>query len=264
VRHARGMLCLVIALGAGPSLTAAAPTRPLAPAAGDALVFAAASLQTALDELIPAIARDTGVRVRASYAASSALARQIDAGAPADLFLSADVEWMDYVASRGLIRPDSRGNLLGNTLVLIAPAGEPVHLRIAPGFPLAVCLGANRLAVADPESVPAGKYARAALTSLGVWNSVAAKLAPAANVRAALQLVSRGDAPLGIVYRTDALADRRVVVVGTFPPGSHSPIVYPAAVTSRASPDAARVLAYLRSPAANAVFSRLGFRTDVR
>ena len=168
------------------------------------LIFAAASLQTAIDELAAPALRATGSRVRASYAASSALARQIENGAPADLFISADLEWMDYVADRRLIRAASRVNLLGNRLVLIAPEDRPSTLKIAPGFPLAAALGRDRLAVANPAAVPAGKYARAALTALGVWESVASKVAAAENVRAALMLVSRGEAPLGIVYRTDA------------------------------------------------------------
>jgi molybdate transport system substrate-binding protein len=224
------------------------------------LVFAAASMQTAIDELSPAITQATGVPVKASYAASSALARQIESGAPADIFISADLDWMDYVAQRRLIRPESRANLLGNDLVLIAPTGRPVSLAIVPGFGLAAALGTDRLAVADPASVPAGKYAKEALTSLGVWESVAGKLAPAENVRAALLLVSRAEAPLGIVYRTDALVDKGVAVVGAFPDSSHAPIVYPAALTSTSAPAAARVLEFLHGAAANAVFERLGFK----
>jgi molybdate transport system substrate-binding protein len=232
-------------------------------AAGGVLVFAAASVQTALDELAPAIARGTGVQIRPSYAASSALARQIESGAPAELFISADLDWMDYVADRKLIRAGSRVNLLGNDLVLIAPASKPVSLAIARNFPLAAALGADRLAVADPTSVPAGKYAQAALTSLGVWPSVSSRLAAAENVRAALLLVSRGETPLGIVYKSDALADRGVVIVGTFPEASHPRIVYPAALTTPASDRAARVLAFLRGPEARTVFARQGFRTDL-
>ncbi len=224
------------------------------------LIFAAASLQTALDELTPAVARAIGMPVRTSYAASSALARQIEAGAPADVFISADIEWMDYVATRGLIRADSRVNLLGNRLVLVAPASRTgPATKIEQGFPLARTLGNERLAVADPVTVPAGKYARAALMSLGVWDSVAAKLAPAENVRAALLLVSRGETPLGIVYATDAAADRGVAVVGEFPASTHPPIVYPAALTSVSSPAAVQVLAFLRGTVAAATFTRQGF-----
>lgn len=229
---------------------------------GGVLVLAAASLQTAIDELVPMAESATGVHVRASYAASSTLARQIENGAPADLFISADLDWMDYLADRALIRTDTRVNLLGNHLVLIAPAGEPSTLRIAPGFALAAALGANgRLAVADPDAVPAGKYAKAALSALGVWDSVAGKLASAENVRAALLLVERGEAPLGIVYRTDAAVDRGVAVVDTFPDGTHPAIIYPAALTRRASPDADKVLAFLEGTAARTVFGRLGFET---
>lgn len=229
----------------------------------EALIFAAASLQTALDELTPAIERATGVHVRTSYAASSALARQIESGAPADIFISADLDWMDYVAQRRLIRQESRVNLLGNQLVLIAPAGRPVALEIGPRFPLAAALGPNRLAVADPTSVPAGKYAQAALTALGVWDAVSAKLAPAENVRAALLLVSRAEVPLGIVYRTDAMADSGVTVVDTFPESTHPKIVYPAAITVTASPSAAKVLTFLRGTDATKVFVRQGFETGL-
>lgn len=223
------------------------------------LIFAAASLQTALDGLAPAIERTTSVRVRVSYAASSALARQIESGAPAEIFLSADLEWMDYLAGRGHIRAETRIDLFGNELVLIAPAGRRVPLKIAPGFPLAAALGQERLAVADPSSVPAGKYAQAALTALGVWRDVEARLAAAENVRAALLLVSRGETPLGIVYKTDALADRGVAIVDTFPASTHPPIVYPAGLTNASTPAAGRVLAFLRSADAASAFARYGF-----
>jgi molybdate transport system substrate-binding protein len=239
----------------------------VAPAAGQpassVLIFAAASLQTALDELSPAISKETGVTVRASYAATSALARQIERGAPAGIFISADQDWMNYVADRRLIDPASRVNLVGNALVLVAPAAAPVSLKIAPGFGLAAALGSGRLAVADPDSVPAGKYAKAALTALGVWGAVAKRIAPAQDVRAALFLVSRREAPLGVVYRSDAIAEPRVVIVDTFAATLHPPIVYPAALTTAASPAAARVLAYLRGPAAQKVFSRHGFTAGV-
>jgi molybdate transport system substrate-binding protein len=227
------------------------------------LIFAASSLSTALDGLTPAILEATGVSVRASYAASSALARQIEQGAPADLFISADVDWMDYVQERGLVQSSTRINLLGNTLVLVRPAGPPDArvraLRIAPRFPLAAALGIDRLALADPSTVPAGKYARAALTTLGVWEAVEAKLAPAENVRAALVLVSRGEAPLGIVYRSDAIADPRVAIIDVFPAATHPAIVYPAALTTQGSSQAGRVLAFLQSARAAAVFESLGF-----
>jgi molybdate transport system substrate-binding protein len=247
------------------ALVLGAGARPMArQQGGTVLIFAAASLQTALDELTPAIDRSTGAHAVVSYAASSALARQIDDGAPADLFISADLDWMDYVAARHRIQPATRVDLLGNDLVLVAPAARPVSLRIAPGFPIAEALGANRLAIADPDSVPAGKYGRAALTALGVWDRVSGKLAPAENVRAALLLVSRGEAPLGIVYRTDALADAGVRIVDVFPDWTHPAVVYPAALTTGAAPNAARVLTFLESDQAKTRFVKLGFKVDVK
>jgi molybdate transport system substrate-binding protein len=240
------------AVGLGPGAAARQPPRRV-------LIFAAASLQTALDALTPGMVQAAGTEVKTSYAASSALARQIENGAPADLFISADLDWMDYVATRHLIRGDTRVNLLTNDLVLVAPARQAPALRIASGFPLAAALGHGRLAMADPDSVPAGRYGRAALTSLGVWASVAGRLAPAENVRAALLLVSRGETPLGVVYRSDAVADPGVAVVDTFPAPSHPPIIYPAALTPQAPPEADRVLAYLQGPAARRVFERCGF-----
>jgi molybdate transport system substrate-binding protein len=243
---------------------AAAGDSPLAARSRDVLIFAAASMQTALDEIAPALEKATDLHPKFSYAASSTLAKQIERGAPAEIFISADLDWMDYVETRNLIKKDSRVNFVGNTLVLIAPARQPVSLKIAPGFPLASRLGSSRLAVADPASVPAGKYAKAALTALGVWDSVSSKLAPAENVRAALVLVERGESPLGIVYRTDAVADSGVIVVDTFPASTHPPIVYPVALTSTATPNASRVLEYLDGSAARAVFARQGFLTDVK
>ena len=239
-------------------------TAAAAGQAKDVLVFAAASLQGALDELAGPVERATGARIRVSYAASSALARQIENGAPAEIFISADLDWMDYLAARTLIRPDSRGNLLGNRLVLIAPRATKVGLKIGKGFGLAAALGRDRLALANPDVVPAGKYARTALTSLGVWDSVAGRVAAAENVRGALALVSRGEAPLGIVYRTDALVDSGVVVVDTFPESSHPPVIYPVALLPPASAEAVRVLAFLKAPAALAVFQRHGFTEPAR
>jgi molybdate transport system substrate-binding protein len=225
------------------------------------IVFAAVSLKNALDDVTPVLERQSGAAVRVSYAATSALARQIEMGAPAAVFIAADVEWMDYLATRKLIDSATRVNLLGNRLVLVAPRDQPIALTIAPGFALAAALGNGRLALADPAAVPAGKYARSALVALGVWPSVASRLAPAENVRAALLLVARGEAPLGIVYDTDARAEPGVRVVGTFPPESHPPIVYPAAVTAAGAQSAAarRLLAALQDPAARAVFVRHGF-----
>jgi molybdate transport system substrate-binding protein len=223
-------------------------------------VFAAASLKNALDEIAAAWQAETGKPTAISYAASSALAKQIEEGAPADIFFSADLAWMDYLAERTLILEDSRHSLLGNRIVLVAPADSTVEATIGANFPLAELLGDGYLAMADPEAVPAGKYGKAALEKLGVWDSVAGKVAAAENVRAALLLVSRGEAPLGIVYRTDVAAEPGVRIVDTFPADSHPPIVYPvAAVASSTNPDRAAFLDYLRSPAARAVFEKQGF-----
>ncbi len=223
------------------------------------LVFAAASLSEALDEVGRAFTARTGVRVNASYAASSVLAKQIEAGAPADAFFSADLAWVDYLDERGLLKRGSRRDLLGNSLVLIAPADSPLRLSIAPGFDLTAALGEGRLATADPDSVPAGKYARAALTKLGVWQSVSDRLVRGENVRAALAYVARGEAPLGIVYQTDAQAEKRVRVVGVFPEDSHPPITYALALTIRARPEAARFADFLASETARQIFTRYGF-----
>jgi molybdate transport system substrate-binding protein len=226
----------------------------------DLLVFAAASLKNALDEANAEYRRQTGRTVTVSYAASSALARQIEAGAPADVFISADLDWMDYLAKRRLTKPESRRNLLGNRLVLISPAGAPRDVAIGPGFPLAGLLGSGRLAMADPDSVPAGRYGKTALEHLGVWSSVQSRIARADTVRGALAFVSRGEAPFGIVYQTDAAADPRVRVVGSFPEDTHSPIVYPiAAVAASTAPTAEAYLEFLRSPAAGPAFRRQGF-----
>ena len=223
------------------------------------LVFAAASLQTALDELAGPIDRATGARLRVSYAASAALARQIEHGAPAEIFISADLDWMDYLDERKLVQTGTRVTLLGNRLVLIAGKARPVTLKIDRNFPLAATLGRERLALANPDAVPAGRYAKAALANLGVWDQVASRIAAAENVRAAMQLVARGEAPLGIVYRSDAIAETSVVVVDTFPEATHPPIVYPAALLPGASPSASKVLDYLKTDAARSVFEQQGF-----
>jgi molybdate transport system substrate-binding protein len=222
-------------------------------------VFAATSLKDALDENVAAYRAKTGDKVVVSYAASSALAKQIEAGAPADLFVSADLDWMDYLEQRKLLKPGTRQNLVGNRLVLIAPSDSRASVTIAPGFPLARLLGSGRLAMANPDSVPAGKYGKASLEALGVWKDVQSKVAAAENVRAALVLVSRGEAPFGIVYRTDALADPRVKIVGTFAENTHPPIVYPAAVTASGKVRAEAFLSWLRQPEARAVFAKHGF-----
>jgi molybdate transport system substrate-binding protein len=224
------------------------------------LVFAAASLKNALDAAIDDYSRTTGKVVTVSYAASSALARQIEGGAPADIFFSADLDWMDDLQEKNLIVGRSRVTLLGNDIVLVAPKDGSVALTIAPNFPLADALEGGKLAMAETASVPAGKYAKAALESLGVWESVAGSVAEAENVRAALALVSRGEAPLGIVYATDAKADPGVKIVDTFPADSHPPILYPVALTATAKPEAQAFLDYLTSPAAKPLFEAQGFR----
>jgi molybdate transport system substrate-binding protein len=201
-------------------------------AADKIVVFAAASMKNALDNADAAFTKETGKEVTVSYAASGPLAKQLENGAPADVFISADTNWMDYVAGKKLIKDDSRVDLLGNKLVLVAAKDKAKPVEIKQGFDLASLLGDGRLAMGQPESVPAGKYGKTALEKLGVWSSVEKKVAGAESVRAALALVSRGEAPYGIVYQTDVSADPGVAVVGTFPADSHSPIVYPIAITS--------------------------------
>ncbi len=228
-------------------------------AGGPLTVFAAASLQESLSAVGAAWTATTETPVRFVFGASSAIARQIHEGAPADVMVSADEDWMDWLAARGGIVPATRRRLLSNRLVLIAPAESMSTLKIAPGMPLAKALGAGRLALADPIAVPAGRYARAALTSLGVWTSVENRQLPAENVRGALAYVARGEAPLGIVYGTDARAEPKVRVVGVFPASSHPPIVYPGAVTARSRNPTAAFLDFLQGPAASAIFRRYGF-----
>jgi molybdate transport system substrate-binding protein len=241
-------------------LLAAAP----AAAAQDVTVFAAASLKNALDAISAAWKAEAGKEAIISYAASSALAKQIEEGAPADVFISADLDWMAYLSERNLIRPDTEVRLLGNRIVLIAPADSTATAEIASGFDLAGLLGAGKLAMANVDSVPAGKYGKEALTSLDVWDGVAGNVAQAENVRAALALVSTGEAPLGIVYQTDAKSDPAVTVIGTFPEDSHAPIVYPAAETAEAKgADAGAFLGYLKGPKARALFEAEGFEVLV-
>jgi len=245
----------ILALAGGTLLPAPAPAQ-----GADVTVFAAASLKTALDEVLAGWTRETGRRATVSYAASSALARQIEQGAPADIFISADLDWMDYLGARNLIDAPSRLSLLGNRLVLVAARESPAAVTIAPGLPLAAALEDGRLALAGVEAVPAGKYAKAALEALGVWESVRRQTAQAENVRAALALVARGETPLGIVYETDARSDPAVRVVGRFPETAHPPIVYPAALVAGAKGvAAAALLQHLRSPAALAIFEAQGF-----
>ncbi len=224
-------------------------------------VYAAASLKEALDESVAAWRTSGGHPVVVSYAASSALARQIEQGAPADVFISADTDWMDYLQQRNLVDVDTRRDLLGNTLVLVAPAGSKTpDVALEPGVDIAGLLDGGRLSLGMTSSVPAGKYARAAFTSLGVWDQVAPHVAESENVRAALMFVARGETPLGVVYGTDARAEPRVRVVGTFPEGSHPAIVYPIARLKGApQPDSGKLVEWLAGPAAGAIFEERGF-----
>lgn len=226
------------------------------------LVLAAASLQESLTAAADRWTAKGHPRPVLSFAASSALARQVEAGAPADLFVSADEEWMDYLAQRRLIQPRSRVSFLTNSLVLVAPSASRVHVTIGPRFPLARALGQGRLAMADPNAVPAGKYGKEALTRLGVWPSVQGQVASAENVRAALALVARGEAPLGVVYATDARAAPGVRVVATFPAASHTPITYPVATLAASrNPEAEGFRRFLVSAEGKTLFRRFGFGT---
>jgi molybdate transport system substrate-binding protein len=231
------------------------------PATGKSIiVFAAASLTDALSEIDEAYTRQTGVEVKASFAASSALARQIESGAKAEVFFSADEEWMDYLAQRNVLLPQTRHDVVGNRLVLIAPANSTAKVDIKPNFSLSALLGeTGRVATGDPDSVPAGKYARAALTKLNAWDSIAPRLVRAENVRAALAYVARGEARFGIVYSTDALAEKRVKVVGTFPEDSHPPIRYPIAATTATTADGTKYVEFVRSKASQEAFKKYGF-----
>ena len=234
----------------------------LAPAASadDVLVFAAASLKNALDDTVAAYEKSGGSAIKVSYAASSALAKQIENGAPADIFISADLDWMNDVEKHNAIKPETRANFVGNVLVLVEPADSSQTVEIKPGFPLAAMLGDGKLAMANPASVPAGKYGKAALQKLGVWGTVENKVASAEDVRAALLYVSRKEAPFGIVYQTDAAADKSVKIAGVFPADTYPPIIYPAAlIASSKNPEAAKFLAYMRSDAAKLFFEKQGF-----
>jgi molybdate transport system substrate-binding protein len=247
-------LCLAICgLGIDGSAQAAEEVKPI-------LVFDAASLTDVVEDLGRSFTARSHVPVSSSPGASAALAKQIEAGAAADVFFSADLEWMDYLGQRNLLRPGSRHDVVRNRLVLIAPADSKVSVKIGPGFDLLKALGGGRLATGDPDSVPVGKYAHAALAKLGVWNGVAPRIVRAENVRSALAFVARGEAPLGIVYRTDALADKRVRIVDEFPEDSHPPIIYPIALTTRAGPAAQRFLDFVTSDAAQPIFRKYGFQ----
>lgn len=239
---------------------AAAPKPAGEKTAPTVTVFAAASLKTALDAIAAAWKADTGKTTSIVYASSGVLAKQIEQGAPADVFISADLKWMDYLEKAKLIREGTRLKLLGNELVLVEPAESSTKLAIAKGFDLAGATGDGKIAVCSIESCPGGIYAKEALTSLGVFSDVEPKLAQADNIRSALNLVARGEAKFGIVYKTDANAEPKVKVVGIFPSSSHSPIIYPAgAVETSKNPSAAAFLAFLRSQAATKIFKKEGF-----
>jgi molybdate transport system substrate-binding protein len=228
-------------------------------------VFAAASLKNALDDINAAYTARTGVKVAASYAASSALAKQLEQGAPADLFASADIEWMEYATQKKSIKDGTRVDLLGNKLVLITPKDSDIStVQTGPGFDLAKLAGDGKIATGDVTSVPVGKYARAALEKLGSWNAAQSKFAMAENVRAALTLVSRKEAVLGIVYETDAKVESGVKVVATFPQDSYPPVIYPFASTATAKPESADYLIFVRSAASKTIFEKYGFTVLVR
>ena len=248
----RMVLGFIAALTAFAAARAAEPPRPLT-------VFAAASLQNAMKDVGAAFAKAGGAPVTFDFAGSSTLARQIDEGAPADVFVSADPDWMNEVEKHGLIQPATRKDILTNHLALVSQKDSTVHLKIAPWFPLLQALGGGKLAMAD-VSVPAGIYGKAALENLKVWSQVEGQVARAENVRGALNFVARGEAPLGIVYDTDALVEPGVKIVGLFPDDSHPPILYPAALTKSAGPDAEAFLRFVEGPEAKAIFERYGFR----
>ncbi|WP_438279182.1 molybdate ABC transporter substrate-binding protein [Nitrobacter sp.] len=254
---------LVGAFLAAPASAKDAKPSAMAPAAAQdktLTVFAAASMKNALDDVDNAYTAKTGVKIVASYAASSALAKQIEQGAPADVFVSADTAWMDYVKDKKAINKPSRVNLLGNSIVLIAPKDSKIDkVTIDQGFDLAKLAGDGKVATGDVKAVPVGKYAKAALEKLGAWTAVEPKMAMAENVRAALALVARNEAALGIVYSTDAKVEPGVKIVGTFPANSHPPIVYPVAATSTAHKGTDDYLAFLRSSEAKAIFEKYGF-----
>lgn len=255
-RHLLRLGAIALVAAGLPSLTVV-PSR----AAEDVVVFAAASLKNALDDVAARYKEATGKTVAINYAASSALAKQVEQAAPADIFFSADLAWMDYLQERNLIVKDSRRTLLGNEIVLVAPKDSSANVTIASGMDLAALLGKDgRLAMANVESVPAGKYGKAALEKLGAWAGVADHIVQADNVRAALAFVAKGEAPLGIVYQTDANAEPAVKIVGTFPADSHPPILYPVALTAASkNPDAAAFLQFMESDAAKPAYTKQGF-----
>lgn len=255
-------IVLAAALVSAPLATPAfaKDAKPAAASAKTFIAFAAASMKNALDAVDAAYAAKSGNKITASYAASSALAKQLEQGAPADVFISADTAWMDYAIKNKSVNPATRIDLLGNSIVLIAPKDSKIdHVDIKQGFDLAKLAGDGKVTTGDIKAVPVGKYAKAALEKLGAWKAVEPKMAMAENVRAALALVSRGEAVLGIVYSTDAKVDPGVKIVGTFPADSHPPIIYPVAATATAKDGTADYLAFLKSSAAKATFEKYGF-----
>lgn len=232
-------------------------------AAEELLIFAAASTKNAAEEIGELYGSESGDKVTFSFAASSDLAKQIENGAPAALFISADTKWMDYLAERNLIVADSRRDLLGNSLVLIAPADSGLTVRLAPDAPIADLIGDGKLAMGEPEAVPAGRYGKAALETLGIWSAIEPKVVRTKDVRAALALVERGEAAAGIVYSTDAAISRKVKVVGEFPADSYPPIVYPVAIVAgKDDPSARSFHAFLNGPKARAIFLEQGFKVE--
>lgn|GEM_PF-26208 len=244
-------LLVGIALGAG-ALSAAEHERPF-------IVFAAASLTEAVTEVSAAFTQEAGIPVKTSFAASSVLARQIEAGAPATVFFAADEEWMDYLEKRKLLAPGSRKDVLANQLVLVAPADSTATVKITSGPALVQGLGGARIATGDPDSVPVGKYAKAALIKLGVWEQVEGRLVRAEDVRSALAFVARGDAPFGIVYLTDAKIEKRVKLLDVFPQDTYPPIRYPIAMTAGAGADASRFVEFVSGKRAAVIFQNYGF-----
>jgi molybdate transport system substrate-binding protein len=237
---------------------------PLQARAQALTVFAAASLTDAMKQISDLWAKAGHQAPRLSFASSSTLARQIEQGAPVNVFASADEQWMDYLAKKDLIAAGTRKDLLGNELVLVVPATHPVHVEIGPNFDLAAMLGSDgRLSTGDPAHVPAGIYAEQALRKLGLWDKIAPRIAPAADVRSALLQVERGETPAGIVYSTDAAASKAVSIAGVFPDHSHNPITYPfAVIKSGDTPDARAFLEFLATPAAREVWTRNGFKVE--
>jgi molybdate transport system substrate-binding protein len=258
-RHFTATIAVAVLAGlAGFGLPTAAQERTIT-------VFAAASMKNALDDVNAAYTKASGVKVVASYAASSALAKQIEGGAPADVFVSADLKWMDYLADKKAIKPETRINLLGNKLVLIAPKDSKIgNATIGKGFDLAKLAGDGKITTGDVKAVPVGRYAKAALENLGAWAAAEPKFAMADNVRAALLLVSRGEAALGVVYETDAKVDPGVKVIGTFPEDSHEPVTYPVAVTVNAKPEASGYTSFLRTTTTKTIFVKYGFTFLIR